>query len=366
MLDVVKVPGRHSPIVLLQPSPRLEDVFPSMDLSDTAKLNHQLPNLDSAYVGVLEETGSLFAMSSDRFPLVAFGDANPNSVHPLIDPPPGTPHSSGTVPKSSVDEITKARKLRELCDSGSPDPRCLTGIKKLESSSGSRLSRLLDAAPVAHSTTSAFPIPSSIEGPGDNKSLVNLLPSLPNVQAPGQDLRPNLPFWLLILLSSIIGWITISRRKWRTKLSKSPQSFEVRHEVNSKSVTRTPLVDAIAPERPPNRLDPPQVSEGPTADDDAFIEDTTPVEGTGESEKEEPISTATRKKPLRRRRGKKKKGQNLTALDVDEPGGEIEPDAAADTTEEELGKVQLVLSTPAATTTPSPALKVSDEILGMS
>ncbi|KAJ7798724.1 hypothetical protein B0H14DRAFT_3543971 [Mycena olivaceomarginata] len=32
----------------------------------------QLPHLESAYVGLVEESGSLFAMSPDRFPLVAF------------------------------------------------------------------------------------------------------------------------------------------------------------------------------------------------------------------------------------------------------------------------------------------------------
>lgn len=367
VLDIVKTPGRHSPMVLLQPSPRLQDVFPSMDLSDTTKLNHQLPNLDSAYVGVLEETGSLFAMSSDRFPLVAFGDANPNSMHPLIDPPPGTPLSTEATPKSNVDEITKARKLRELCDSGSLDLRCLTGIRKLESSSRSRLSRLLDAAPVLQSTTSVFPTPSFIESPADNKSLVDLLLPWPNGQVPGQNLQSNLPLWLLILLSSIIGWVVIGRKKWgSTKSYDSAQSLEVHHEFEQKSVERTLLVDRIAPEQPPNRSDPPEVNSGSTVDGDAPIEKDIPVEETGESGKEEPMATPMRKKPLRRRRGKKK-GPNLAALaDANEPEGEIETDTAAGVAEEEQGKIQLIVPTLATTAATSPALFVSDEILGMS
>ena len=358
MLDVVKTPGRHTPIVLLQPSPRLQDVFPSMDLSDTAKLNHQLPNLDSAYVGVLEETGSLFAMSSDRFPLVAFGDANPNSMHLLIDPPPVTHLPTGVTPKSSVDEITKARKLRELCDNGSLDPRCLTGIRKLESSSRSRLSRLLDAAPAAQSTTSVS-TPASVEGPGDNKSLANLLSPWPDGQAPGHQLQSNLPLWLLILLSSIIGWIMISRRKWKsTKLHDPAQSFEVHRQVEPKFIERTPLVDAVTSRRLPDYLDLPEV------DNDGPTEKAIPVKETGESGKEELIVVPTRKKPLRRRRGKKK-GPNFIALaDVDEPEGEIETDTALDVAEEELGKVQLIVPTPVIAAAPSPALIVSDEILG--
>lgn len=365
MLDVVKTSGRQNPMVLLQPSPRLQDVFPSMDLSNSAKLNHQLPNLDSAYVGVLEETGSLYAMSSDRFPLVAFGDANPNSMHPLIDPPPDTPLPTGAIPKPSVDEITKARKLRELCEKGSFDPRCLTGIRKLESSSRSRLSRLLDAAPAAQapqSTTTAFSTPASMQVPGDNRSLVNILSPWPHSQAPGQNLPSSLPLWLLVLLSSTLGWIVIGRRRWKSfKLQIPTQTFDVNHGVEPKYVGRTPLVDAIAPEQPPDHLEPPEANEPITCDDEP-VQESAPVEETGESEKEDPNTAPARKKPLRRRRGKKKKGPSLTApIDNDEPEGETETDVV----EEGSSRIQLIVPTPTTPALLSPALIVSDEILGM-
>ena len=340
-----------------------------MDLSNVAKLNHQLPNLDSAYVGVLEETGSLFAMSSDRFPLVAFGDANP--AHPLIDPPPGTPIPTGTIPKSTVDEITKARKLRELCDKSVFNPHCLTGIRKLESSGRSRLSRLLDAAPVVQtpqSTTKAFPTPPSIQGPGDNRSLVNILSPWPPGQAPAQNLQSTLPLSLLVLLSTILGWVVIGRRRWRSfKLQIPAQHFDVHPEVEPKRVERTPFIDAIAPGQPPDRLGPPEADNEPTAGDGVSPQESAPVEETGESEKEDPIATSTRKKPPRRRRGKKKKGPNpTTPADDDEPEGEPETDVAADTAEEGSGKIQLILPTPVTATTPSaPALRVSEKILGM-
>lgn len=368
VLDVVKAPGRQNPIVLLQPSPRLQDVFPSMDLSNTAKLNHQLPNLDSAYVGILEETGSLFAMSSDRFPLVAFGDANPNSMHPLIDPPPGAPLPTGAAPKSSVDEITRARKLRELCDKGAFDPRCLTGIRKLESSSRSRLSRLLDAAPIAQtsqSTTEPLPTSSSIEGAGDNRSLVDILPHWPHGQAPGQNLQSNLPLWLLVLLSTILGWVIIGRGRWNsTQLPVPTQPLDVLHEVEPRSVEPTPLSDTIALEQPPDRL---ESNNGLTINDNSPLREPTQLEEIGESEREDPIATAARKKPLRRRRGKKKKGPNLVVpADDDEPEGETETDPPADIVEEGPGKTQLVVSAPVTTATASPALVVSDEILGVS
>ena len=366
VLDVVKTSGRQNPMVLLQPSPRLQDVFPSMDLSNTAKLNHQLPNLDSAYVGILEETGSLFVMSSDRFPLVAFGDANPSSMYPLIDPPSGTSLPTGAILKPGVDEITKARKLRELCDKGVFDPRCLTGIRKLESSSRSRLSRLLDAAPVAQTpqpATKTYPTPSGIEGPGDNRSLVNVRPPWPHGQAPGQHLQSNLPLWLLVLLSSILGWIVIGRRRWKSVQPQIPvQSFGVDREAELKHVEQTPLIDTITPELPLDRFESPDL----IVDDGAPLQEPVRAEEAGESEREDQIATPVRKKPLRRRRGKKKKGSNLAApADNDEPEGETETDVAVDVAEEGSGKIQLIVPTPATAAAPSSTLVVSDEILGM-
>ena len=83
-----------------------------------------LPHLDAAYVGLINETGSLFAMSPDRFPLVVFSDADPevNTGHQPI-------------------------RTWETCRTGSSDRNCLTGIRPLASDSRSRFSRLLDGAP---------------------------------------------------------------------------------------------------------------------------------------------------------------------------------------------------------------------------
>jgi len=156
----------------------------------------------------------------------------------------------------------------------------------------------------------------------------------------------------------------IGRRRWRSfKLQIPAQPFD---EVEPKYIEPTPFIDVIAPGRPPDRLEPPQANE-PTADNDATPQETAPVEEAGESEKEDPTVTSARKKPLRRRRGKKKKGPNITIpVDDDEPEGEPETDVAPDTAEEGSGKIQLILPTPVTATTPSvPALKVSEKILGM-
>ena len=134
----MRTAGRQQPFVLLQPRARLQDVMPNVDFPGAAKSN-RLPNLDSAFVGLIEESGSLFAMSPDRFPLVVFGDASVHNRSRSIEPPYGT-----FVDVDANDADTQTWKL---CANGSPHRRCLTGVRRLEASSRSRLARLLDGTP---------------------------------------------------------------------------------------------------------------------------------------------------------------------------------------------------------------------------
>ncbi|KAJ7805578.1 hypothetical protein B0H14DRAFT_3153366 [Mycena olivaceomarginata] len=69
IFDVLRNPTQHHTFVLLQPRPRLSAILPK--LAQTTSTD-QLPYFLSAYIGLVEETGSLFAMSPERFPLVAF------------------------------------------------------------------------------------------------------------------------------------------------------------------------------------------------------------------------------------------------------------------------------------------------------
>ena len=150
VFDVVRTATRAHPFVLLQPRMGLQDLLPGSDLVSAAKQD-RLPNLKSAYIGLVEETGSLFAMSPDRYPLVVFGDSNFEDDYrrraPTIDPPPGSSHVDADRDfPPDVDSITRAmkrRKLKELCRNGSKDKRCLTGVRELESS---HVSGLLDGA----------------------------------------------------------------------------------------------------------------------------------------------------------------------------------------------------------------------------
>src|SRR5438034_6292603 len=98
--------------------------MPGVDFQGAAKSN-RLPNLDSAYVGLIEETGSLFAMTPDHFPLVVFGDANAHERDRLIEP-----SSAGGGPELSAEAIRRARELKRQCRNGSADRRCLTGARR--------------------------------------------------------------------------------------------------------------------------------------------------------------------------------------------------------------------------------------------
>lgn len=106
VFDVLSSSQRSDPFVLLQPRP---DLLRGSDVSSL--------DIDTAYVGLVEETKSLYVMGVDHFPLTAFGDTEFN--HKLVE---------------SVDGLTKRRKLWELCQREPGDPRCLTGKRHLDSS----------------------------------------------------------------------------------------------------------------------------------------------------------------------------------------------------------------------------------------
>lgn len=169
--------GPH-PFVLLQPRPTIQDILPN--ISPSLKENPR-----TAYVGLVKETGSLFAMSPQRYPLVAFG-ANTGAAGKKYK---GRLIDSGTAGRiklevggkrngigrtredldgedtdmddepTTVDEITKLRKLREAAHADDTpelechdrimnDRRCLVGVRRLELDEGdgheTRMKRLLD------------------------------------------------------------------------------------------------------------------------------------------------------------------------------------------------------------------------------
>uniref|UniRef100_A0A8H7XUV1 non-specific serine/threonine protein kinase n=1 Tax=Psilocybe cubensis TaxID=181762 RepID=A0A8H7XUV1_PSICU len=146
------------PIVLLQPRPRLQDLFPKLS-SGPGLADPLLGKLASAYVGLVEETGSLFVMSADRYPLVVFsgGDrpglsGGENGVestygrrtkYRAIDPP--NAHTNSDEAHVGVLEDVEAAD-REYCAENPYDPRCLVGVRGMELGDGveDRMKRLID------------------------------------------------------------------------------------------------------------------------------------------------------------------------------------------------------------------------------
>jgi serine/threonine-protein kinase/endoribonuclease IRE1 len=107
------------------------------------RIDH-LPNLDAAFVGLVEETGSLYTMTPDHFPLVIFGDTPSDQEGArLIEGPPG----ADTDNESPSDARIQTPSAPVTCHNGSPHRQCLTGVRRLGEDSRSRISRLLDGTP---------------------------------------------------------------------------------------------------------------------------------------------------------------------------------------------------------------------------
>jgi serine/threonine-protein kinase/endoribonuclease IRE1 len=139
IFDVLQSPAQDTFFDLLQPRPQLYTILRNLVCATPMD---RLRHLDSVYVRLVEATGSLFAMSPDRFPLVAFSGAGRGRV--------GL-ETAGEEPKQrsygseDEDEDGAARCL----DWSSR--RCLVGMHPLEGGDGDgpeyRLKRLVDGVP---------------------------------------------------------------------------------------------------------------------------------------------------------------------------------------------------------------------------
>ncbi|KAJ7809420.1 hypothetical protein B0H14DRAFT_3759881 [Mycena olivaceomarginata] len=131
IFDVLRSPAQDTFFVLLQPRPQLHTILPKLTHATSID---QLPHLESAYIGLVEETGSLFAMSADRFPLVAFTGGRKRRENAM------KLRNNG----SGDDECLGRSSLYT-------DRRCLVGMHPLEGGDGDspeyRLKRLIDGVP---------------------------------------------------------------------------------------------------------------------------------------------------------------------------------------------------------------------------
>ncbi|KAH9854607.1 hypothetical protein C2E23DRAFT_867214 [Lenzites betulinus] len=402
--DVLRSPKRSQPFVLLQPQPRLQDILPSVDLADAAKHN-RLPNLDAAYVGLVEESGSLFAMSPDRFPLVVFGDADSDSAHfpPELD---------------TAKLIAKEHKFREACKNGSTDIRCLTGVRKLGSDSQSRISRLLDGAP------SVAPSPShnsNIPGVPPLRDAPIAEPPLPDSSgnttinppigwdgvppAPRADTHP--PNLLLgmsgptqafsaFTLCAVVLLVWVFVRKFlgptappSSRAAIEPVPVSAAAQDNEKTATNGPTPDtevsnsavpsanghALAPESSTPSIEPAPATNvlfAPEALEPlAPMDNGNDVPDGEDTEKEgDALDTPGKRKGIRRKRGKKKKATVTIVVPADEAEQITgEDEASADgqpngVDEPPKPKSSIVLA-PSPPSPNVPTLVVSDSVLGL-
>ncbi|KAI0672326.1 hypothetical protein C8Q78DRAFT_1026414 [Trametes maxima] len=414
--DVLRSPSRPQPFVLLQPQPRLQDILPSVDLTDAAKHN-RLPNLDAAYVGLVEESGSLFAMSPDRFPLVVFGDASVDTPRSrrMLDPPPGTVSeptydSDKDFPPEldRVRRIAKERKMREACKNGSIDMHCLTGVRKLGSDSQSRISRLLDSAPPVppppRYNNNVPDVPQPRDTPSTGSHPVSDA-SNSSMRPPGWDSIPETPraephsptgllgvslptqafsafaicavvLLLWMLIRKFLGPTTSPFALAPASIAPVPQVSEKPiadaapletsepqpangHAAPSEDVPTPPIEPAKNVVFAPEALEPaPAQAEG--ANDGPDGEDT-------EKEGETP-DTPGKRKGIRRKRGKKKKGNVAIVVPADEAeqalgeGANGQPNGSSEPPKDAAPSIVLAQAPP----TPSvPTLVVSDSVLGV-
>ncbi|KIY67044.1 hypothetical protein CYLTODRAFT_490952 [Cylindrobasidium torrendii FP15055 ss-10] len=356
VFDVLQKPSPHAhgshTFALLQPRPGLQDILPSMDMD---KALENLPNSQNAFVGMVEETGSLFAMSPLRYPLVAFGDSH-TAPRRFLDPPP--------LP-DDIDDITRIRKQMERekererlfsndgCYAGSSERRCLIGIRPLEGGDGegpeSRLRRLLNGAP------SPFPQLPPAEDDNDTKRA----PS--RHTEPADELRRPEPSthtrkwlidaFLLTAFGAFTVWFGLSMMK---NFAKGSGSVAIPSASETSKLEPVHIAETGSSE-PVEQLPTPQLTPGSESLPAVLDEPAKPVPTQApetdneEGERSEVDPTTTPKKKVRRgNRGGAGKKKKAAAVVVDEPT--VSPSSS------------LVIESKPIVTTPS--LVVSETILG--
>ncbi|KIM41614.1 hypothetical protein M413DRAFT_445589 [Hebeloma cylindrosporum] len=406
VFDVLKPtsPSHHPhPFVLLQPRPHLQDLFPTLKTASGLT-----PNLGSAYVGLVEETGSLFVMSPERYPLVIFGGSERQQ-----DTQEGSKGGVGRQKALDPPSSPGGDGGDDGCLLNPYDLHCLTGVRPLEEGDGveGRMRRLLDG-PKAVSSSSSIPAgqqplvphqpPSSWGGENENSS-ENTGVGVPTIddgsppQAPHGSSRwlgsilTSIPayssarhsdggMWDGVLVGLVFGLVTIwlvwVKAKWRgekKKRVKVSENMEVQGETTANGDATPQLQETNAEVLPIGNGHPQQQLSSdlppatptlgtPTLNISKPLPDVpipASLKAAAEDEGDDSdaegengvLATPGRRKARRGKRGKKKKAANGDGGDKDE--GEEKPSSSP----------SLVL-TPKLPVVTQPSLIVSDTILG--
>ena len=394
MFDVLRSPQRSQPFVLLQPRLHLEDILPSTELHKAAA-RRSLP-FDAVFVGIVEETGSLFAMGPDMYPLAIFGDSG---VGRLLDAAPRDSHFDDEFGRDQdlpedLDSVTRRareRRLRKMCRDGSTDLRCLTGVRRLEAGTQSRFSRLLDAAPAVPSPESSADGKPEATSRGPIQAQVMVDPE--RAASVSNSVMSAFAACALALLIAFV-WLGLRRKtgkpmpppaaaETQEKEKEVPQEAPDTDVPTDSDATPNGLARPDSPLRKrtistasrPSTPRPSTPIKRPSAinlPELGFEMDGDAVDGE-ESEKdgEQP----TKRKVVRRKRGKKKRGGMASAGAEDEkesadepangevPNGDVQADASKPVVHV-VGQSAIVVPPPSASTPVEPSLVVSDTVLG--
>ncbi|KAJ6588415.1 hypothetical protein B0H19DRAFT_922323 [Mycena capillaripes] len=400
IFDVLRTRTQHpqNTFVLLQPRPQLSAILPQLTHATSMD---QLPHLDSAYIGMVEETGSLFAMSPDRFPLVVFSGGKKNV--PRIEGPTG---DDPTELPREVDAVTAVRKQREKAmkerNYGSEDDRCLdrtslytdrrclVGIRPLEGDGDGRenhMKRLIDGVPTVTSqweledptNNTNTALNGTVTGVGNGSAgrtpSNNSTPDVRSDQVPEEFV-----LWKGVAFAFVLGalglWFGMGNVRRRSSLG-SPTILNVQ----SVDVIPMPAEPATPSLLPAEELAPPspQILSSkklPPLPPPDVADDGDDSDRDGDGDGDSSALAGTKRKGRRGKRGKKKKpgvvgivdGVEINGLDPSEKENEA-------STPKENGFMQnsnprspsglsFATSLPLASPPIEPSLVVSDHVLG--
>lgn len=349
------------------------------------------------FVGIVEETGSLFAMGPDMYPLAIFGDAG---VGRLLDAAPRDSHFDDEFGRDQdlpedLDSVTRRareRRMRKMCSDGSTDLRCLTGVRRLEAGTQSRFSRLLDAAPSVSSPESSAD-DANVEASSEQQIQLQVALDPERAVSVSNSVISAFAVCALALLTAFV-WFGLRRRTGKPappaaaaaeplerEQSLEQGSSDALMPVDSDSAPNdlsqpgSPRKRTISTASRPSTPHPSTPAKRPPAI--SFPEPGLELDGDAvdgdESERDGDAEQPTKRKGVRRKRGKKKRGGTANAGAEDEkesndepaevPNGHGKVDAGKPVVHV-VGQSALVVPPPSASTPVEPSLVVSSTVLG--
>lgn len=345
--------------VLLQPRLKLQDI-----IKDSPDVGQR-----SAFIGMVEETGSLYALSPSHSPLIGYGDLKYTRKGRLID---------GSAPQ----EETEAPRH---CEENPWDRRCLLGMHRLDTTDGheSRMKRLLEGPKDVDKTRSwiQWVEPTSLEvGAIDGTDVpANGSDSPQPISPPGGRSTVWEAAGMTLVLGVLSVWLLFKRFRIKegaksSALGADPIPPSVPAIPTPPQAVGEPIKEPTAPQEPPSVV---TDAESPSEAPEGWVEvpstPAAPVDDGDESDRDgEQDGDATpvpgRKKNRRGKRGKKKK-KDLTLSPEDETDGgqPQEPSQAAPppaTTPQPLTPQSSIILPPPVPLETRPSLVVSEEILG--